>query len=126
MAWGSNPATTPDPDVHPVMEPGVGDTRVWAEWGFRSACGIPENVKRCPNGTWHEGMVGETARSMGTGVCDRKRIRHRRAPSLQARFAAGTAMFNGGLAVFHHLPPEAESDPRSSAEWSLSTVGPVG
>ena len=119
VAWGWNTANTPDKAFHPLVEPFVGETIVLADCGFRSAFGIPENVKLCPKGTWNERMVVETALSMVTVVCDLKRIRHRRATYIQARLAYVTAMFNVLLAVFHQLHPEADMYQMSIAEFSL-------
>lgn len=119
VAWDWNRANTPDKAFHYLVEPFVGETIVLADFGFRDAEGVPENLKRCPKGAWNERMMIETALSMVTVVCDLKRIRHRRTAYIQARLAFVTAMFNVLLALFHKFHPEALVYQISIAEFSL-------
>jgi hypothetical protein len=40
-----------DQHFHPLIERFTGRTIMLADWGFRSAHGVPENCKLCPKGT---------------------------------------------------------------------------
>jgi hypothetical protein len=92
---------------------------ILADWGFRCADGVPDNVKLCKKGTWNNRMVVETSFSLLTVVCNAKKIHHRLEPYIEARLAYTVAMFNILLKLFHALHP-AESDFKMSiAEFSL-------
>ncbi len=108
-----------DQHFHPIIEQVNGQSRVLADYGFRSVDGIPGNCKLCAKGTWNERMCVETALSMVTVVCDLKRIHHRFSVYIQARLAAVVAMFNVMLTLYHRLHPHADPFQMSIAEFSL-------
>jgi hypothetical protein len=108
-----------DKHFHPVVEPFIGQTIALADFGFRDKDGVPENMKICKKGTWHERMCVETVFSMLTIVCDLKRIRHRLSAYIQMRLAYVVAMFNILLDLFHLRHPEADPFKMSIAEFSL-------
>lgn len=119
VAWDWNTMNTHDKHFHPVVEPFIDQTIAFADWGFRSKDGHPENMKLCKKGTWNERMYVETALSMVTVICDLKRIRHRLNAYVQARLAYVAAMFNVLLDLFHLLHPDADPYQMSIAEFSL-------
>ncbi len=90
-----------------------------ADWGFRCAQGVPENVKVCKKGTWNERMLVETSFSLLTVVCNAKKIHHRLEAHLEARLAYTVAMFNICLKLFHQLHPDESVFKMSIAEFSL-------
>ncbi len=102
-----------------IVAPLIGTTIVLADYGFRDQNGVPENMKVCKKGTWHERVCVETALSMVTVVCDLKRIRHRLAAYIQARLAFVAAMFNVLMDLFHTIHPSADPYKISIAEFSL-------
>jgi hypothetical protein len=108
-----------DQHFHPLIQRYDGQSIVLSDLGFRSAQGIPANLKLCAKGTWNERMTVETALSMLTVVCDLKRIRHRLPPYIQARLASVVAMFNVLLTLFHRFHPDADPSQMSIAEFSL-------
>jgi hypothetical protein len=119
VAWDWDTMNVHDQRFHPLIEQMNGQSIVLADYGFRSAQGIPANCKLCAKGTWNERMCVETALSMVTVVCDLKRIHHRLRPYIQARLASLVAMFNVLLTLFHHLHPDADPFKMSIAEFSL-------
>jgi len=119
VAWDWNTMNTHDKHFHHVVEPFIGQTIAFADWGFRSKDGHPENMKLCKKGTWNERMYIETALSMVTVICDLKRIRHRVAAYIRARLSYVAAMFNVLLDLFHQLHPDADPYKMSIAEFSL-------
>ena len=110
---------THDQHFHPVAEAVSEKSVVFADEGFRKADGIPDNMKLCKKGTWNERMFVETALSMGTIVCDLKRMRHRFEVYVTARLACVSAMFNVLLNLYHDLHPDAHPMKMSIAEFSL-------
>jgi hypothetical protein len=90
-----------------------------ADWGFRSAKGVPTNVKLCKKGTWNSRMMVETSFSLLTVVAHAKKIYHRRVADIAARLAYTVAMFNICWRVFHRLHPEEPAYKMSIAEFSL-------
>ena len=56
-----------------------------ADWGFRCAAGVPNNVKICKKGTWNERMLVETSFSLLTVVCHAKKIHHRLEAYIETR-----------------------------------------
>ncbi len=110
-----------DQRFHPLVAPCVGTTIVLADDGFRDQNGVPENMKICKNGAWHERMCVETAWSLVTVIGDVKRIRRRLAAYIQARLAFVSAMVNVRMDLFHTIHPDADADPykMSIAEFSL-------
>ncbi len=119
VAWDWDTMNVHDQRFHPVIEQVNGQSIVLADYGFRSAQGIPDNCKLCAKGTWNERMRVETALSMVTVVCGLKRIHHRLWPYIQARLASVVAMFNVLLTLFHQLHPDADPFKMSIAEFSL-------
>ena len=98
---------------------GAWDEIMLADWGFRCAQGIPDNVKLCKKGTWNDRMVVETAFSMLTVVCKAKKIHHRVEIYIETRLAYMAAMFNICLKLFHELHPGESTFKMSIAEFSL-------
>src|SRR5258706_1714828 len=90
-----------------------------ADWGFRSAAGVPENVKICKKGTWNDRMLIETSFSLLTVVCTAKKICHRLEAYIEARLSYTVAMFNICLKLFHQLHPQESRFKMSIAEFSL-------
>ncbi|MCI0709644.1 MAG: transposase [Chloroflexi bacterium] len=87
--------------------------------GFRGKDGVPDNLKWCEKGTWHERMIIETAFSMLTVVCHMKKIFHRVAAYIEARLAYTMTMFNVLLALYHQRQPDEPPHKMSIAEFSL-------
>ncbi len=94
VAWDWDTMHVSDTHVNRIVKPCVRATMVLADDGFRDQNGVPENMKICKNGAWNERMGVETACSLVTVIGGLKRIRHRRAASIQARLAVVAAMFN--------------------------------
>jgi len=117
--WDWDTLNVHDQRFHPVMERHQDETITLADWGFRSASGVPGNCLLCPKGTWNERMLVETALSLVTVICDLKHLHHRTATYIQARLAAVGAMFNVLLALFHLLHPDTNRWQLSIAEFSL-------
>lgn len=92
---------------------------IFADWGFRCAAGVPENVKLCKKGTWNERMMVETSFSLLTVICHAKKMFHRLEPYIQARLAYPVAMFNVCSQLFHDLHPSEKPFKMSFAEFSL-------
>src|SRR5579864_6499654 len=90
-----------------------------ADWGFRCADGIPDNVKLCKKGTWNERMAVETSFSLLTVVCNAKKLFHRAEDYIEARLAYTVAMYNVCLRLFHQLHPDESPFKMSIAEFSL-------
>ena len=90
-----------------------------ADWGFRCAAGVPNNVKICKKGTWNERMLVETSFSLLTVVCHAKKIHHRLEAYIETRLAYTVAMFNVCLNLFHQLHPDESLFKVSIAEFSL-------
>lgn len=119
VGWDWSGMNTHDQHFHPVAEAVSENSLVFADEGFRKADGIPDNMKLCKKGTWNERMFVETALSMGTVVCDLKRMRHRLDVYVTARLACVSAMFNVLLHLYHDLHPDAHPMKMSIAEFSL-------
>ena len=119
VAWDWDTMNVPDKRFHPVVEQVRDSSIVFADWGFRSVDGVPDNLKLCAKGTWNERMFVETALSMVTVVCDLKRIHHRLAEYVATRLACVSAMFNILVSLFHDLHPDAPPRQMSIAEFSL-------
>ena len=92
---------------------------IMADWGFRCAEGIPDNVKLCKKGTWNERMVIETSFSLLTVICQAKKIYHRTQSYIEARLSYTVAMFNVCQQLFHLLHPDQPPFKMSIAEFSL-------
>ena len=71
-----------------------GESIVLADLGFRSAQGIPENLKICKKGTWNGRMYIETVFSMCTYIFLLKQIYHRVGAYITARLAYVSSVFN--------------------------------
>jgi len=119
VSWDWSGMNAHDQHFHSVVETVQEESIVFADYGFRCAEGIPDNLNLCAKGTWNERMFVETAFSMVTVVCDLKRIRHRLTEYVATRLACVTAMFNILLAIFHDLHPDAHPMQMSIAEFSL-------
>jgi hypothetical protein len=119
VGWAAAPLNTADQNFYPLIEQLAERSIVLADFGFRSAGGIPTNLKLCAKGTWNERMVVETALSMVTLICDLKHLHHRAAFYIQAHLACVVAMFNVLLNMFHQLHPDADPFQISIAEFSL-------
>jgi len=117
--WAAAALNTPDQNFHPMIAQLEGRSIVLSDLGFRSAEGVPSNLKLCAKGTWNERMLVETALSMVTVVCDLKHLHHRANFHILARLACATALFNLLLGLFHQLHPTADPFQMSIAEFSL-------
>lgn len=118
VGWHWLPMNHPDQDFLPLVELVQEDGLVLADMGFRCKGGVPSNLKLCLKGTWNERMMVETTFSLLTVVCQTKKMFHRTAAHLQARFAYTAAMFN----VLVQLDRQFHPDHRftlSIAEFSL-------
>ncbi|MGH2480855.1 MAG: hypothetical protein ACRDHW_14475, partial [Ktedonobacteraceae bacterium] len=117
--WDWDTMNTLDKEFHPLIYQFRQRSIVLADYGFRSADGVPPNCKICAKGTWNERMTVETALSLVTVICDLKRLHHRLEPYIQARLASVVALFNVLLTLFHQLHPDADPFQMSIAEFSL-------
>jgi hypothetical protein len=117
--WIWDTMNCPDNDFLDFFEAYDGEAILLADWGFRCADGVPDNVKLCKKGTWNDRMVVETSFSMITVVCKAKKIHHRLEQYIDARLAYTVAMFNVCLNLFHQLHPEESVFKMSIAEFSL-------
>jgi hypothetical protein len=118
-AWIWGTLNCPDNEFLEYFGEYDGEAIFMADWGFRCADGVPENVKLCKKGTWNERMAIETSFSLLTVICKAKKFHHRLEPYIQARLAYTAAMFNVCLALFHQLHPEQSQFKMSIAEFSL-------
>ena len=119
VGWDWNGMNVHDQAFLPVVEQVQDESIVFADFGFRCAGGVPDNLKLCAKGTWNDRMLIETILSMLTVVCKAKKMHHRLQPYLEARLAYMVAMFNVLLDLFHQLHPEANPYQLSIAEFSL-------
>jgi len=92
---------------------------ILADWGFRCASGLPENVKVCKKGTWNDRMAIETTFSLLTVVAHAKHMHQRAEAYIGAHLAYTAAMFNVCLNLFHTLHPNHSPFKVSIAEFSL-------
>src|SRR5579859_117754 len=118
-AWIWDPLNRPDQDFLPFLAEYDEEAIILADWGFRWADGLPDNVKLCKKGTWHDRMMVETSFSLLTVVCQAKKIFHRAEAYIETRLAYTVAMFNVCLALFHRLHPDQPPFKMSIAEFSL-------
>jgi hypothetical protein len=117
--WIWDTMNSPDQEFLDFFEEYDQQAIVLADWGFRCADGVPDNVKICKKGTWNDRMLVETAFSLLTVVCNAKKIHHRLEAYIEARLAYTVAMFNICLKLFHQLHPAASVFKMSIAEFSL-------
>ena len=117
--WIWDTMNCPDNDCLDFFEDYDGQAILLADWGFRCADGIPDNVKLCKKGTWNDRMTVETSFSLLTVICKAKKIHHRLEAYIDARLAYTVALFNVCLKLFHQLHPEASVFKMSIAEFSL-------
>ena len=92
---------------------------ILTDYGFRCAAGIPDNVKLCAKGTWNDRMSIETAASVVTVLSQAKKIFHRKAAYVEARFAYLAAMFNVLRTLYQQLYPDEPKSKISLAQFSL-------
>jgi len=118
-AWIWDALNCPDNDFLDYFEEYDGEAIFMADWGFRRAGGVPNNVKLCKKGTWNERMLIETSFSLLSVVCNAKKIYHRSEAYIQARLAYTAAMFNVCTQLFHLLHPDESPWKMSIAEFSL-------
>ena len=116
VAWKWLPMNAHDRQFNDEIEKLNGQTISLSDLGFRCADGVPENLKLCEKNTWNERMIVETVFSLLTVVCDMKKIFHRLADYIEARFAYVAAMFNILLSLFHQLYPDLSAHKISIAE----------
>jgi hypothetical protein len=119
VAWKWLPMNAHDQQFNNEIEKLNGLTISLSDLGFRCAEGVPENLKLCEKNTWNERMIVETVFSLLTVICDMKKIFHRLADYIEARFAYTAAMFNVLLTLFHRLYPDLPAHKVSIAEFSL-------
>jgi len=119
VGWLWDTLNTPDNDFLEFLGDFDGQAVILADWGFRCANGVPDNVKLCKKGTWNARMVVETSFSLLTVVAHAKKIHHRVTDAIEARLAYTVAMFNTCLRLFHRLHPDEPAFKMSIAEFSL-------
>jgi hypothetical protein len=106
VGWHWLTMNCPDQDFLPLVtllnEAGV----VLSDLGFRCKAGLPDNLKLCVKGTWNDRMRIETSFSLLTVVCQAKKLFHRTAAHLEARFAYTAAMFNVLIGLHRQLHPD--------------------
>ena len=117
--WIWDTMNCPDQEFLDFFEEYDQEAIVLADWGFRCAEGVPNNVKICKKGTWNDRMLVETAFSLLTVVCNAKKIHHRLEAYIEARLAYTVAMFNICLKLFHQWHPDESVFKMSIAEFSL-------
>jgi hypothetical protein len=117
--WIWDHMNCPDNDFLPFFAEFDQEGIILADWGFRCADGVPDNVKICKKGTWHDRMMVETSFSLLTVIAHAKQIHHRAEAYLEARLAYTVAMFNVCCQLFRDLHPEHGNFKMSFAEFSL-------
>jgi len=117
--WIWDKMNCPDKNFLDFFEEYDGQGIMLADWGFRRAEGVPDNVKLCKKGTWNDRMVVETSFSLLTVVCHAKKMHHRFEAYIEAHLAYTVAMFNTCLKLFHALHPDESEFKMSIAEFSL-------
>ena len=118
-AWIWDRLNCPDNTFLDFFQTYNGEAIFMADWGFRRAEGIPDNVKLCKKGTWNERMLIETSFSLLTVICNAKKIYHRTEAYIEVRLAYTAAMFNVCTQLFHQLHPNESAFKMSIAEFSL-------
>jgi len=117
--WRWDTLNCPDNTFLDLLEGYQEQAIILADWGFRCAQGVPDNVKVCKKGTWNDRMAVETTFSLLTVVAHAKKMFHRTEAYLGARLAYTAAMFNVCLSLFHQLHPDESPFKVSIAEFSL-------
>jgi hypothetical protein len=118
VGWHWLPMNHPDQDFLPLVELIKDDGVVLADMGFRCKRGVPDNLKLCLKGDWNDRMMIETTFSLLTVICQAKKMFHRTAAHLEARFAYMAAMFNVLVKLDRQFHPEHKFT-LSIAEFSL-------
>jgi hypothetical protein len=112
-------ANSYDAAFHPWIEQFAVQMVVFADHGFHSQDGDPDNLKICPRGKWNGRMLVETVFSLLNLVCRLKKASQRVWNALYARLSLTMAAFNL-LAAWHGLKPDKKGVVRLSlAEFSL-------
>jgi hypothetical protein len=93
-AWDGATATVPDTPFHPLIVPGAGQMRVWADTGFQAKTGDPAPLTVCPRGTGNPRMLGEPVLSRRTTVFYSKQVGQRVWAYFRARIASMLAACN--------------------------------
>jgi hypothetical protein len=93
-AWQAATANVSDSEFHPLLKEFAGRMIIFADTGFHSKSGDPENVKICERGTWNVRMVVESVFSLLTRVCHSKRMTHRVWEYFEMRLGFLIAVFN--------------------------------
>jgi len=117
--WIWDQMNCPDNDFLPFFAEFDQEGIILADWGFRCADGVPDNVKICKKGTWNDRMMVETSFSLLTVIAHAKKIHHRAEAYIEARLAYPVAMFNVCCQLFRDLHPEHGNFKMSFAEFSL-------
>ncbi len=92
---------------------------ILADWGFRCAQGLPNNVKICKKGTWNDRMAIKTTFSLLTVVAHAKKMYHRAEPILAPMLPILPPCSNTCLTLFHQLDPDQSPFKVSIAEFSF-------
>jgi hypothetical protein len=117
--WGWTTLNRPDQDFLDWLGEFEEQAVMMADWGFRCADGVPNNIKLCKKGTYNDRMVIETSFSLLTVVAHAKQMHHRLEDYMEARLAYTVALFNICLRLFHRLHPDEPAFKMSIAEFSL-------
>lgn len=118
VGWHWLPMNQPDQDFLPLVSLLKDEGVVLSDLGFRCKAGVPDNLKVCRKGTWNDRMSIETTFSLLTVICQAKKMFHRTAAHLEARFAYMAAMFNVLIGLDRQRHPDHEFS-LSIAEFSL-------
>ena len=117
--WDCDTANVPDNTFHYLIEPFIEKMIVFADSGFHSKDGDPENLKICQKGEWNDRMLVETVLSMLTVVSHFKKMTHRKWDYLKSRIAYYMASFNI-LTQWFGLPADEDGFvPLSIKDFSL-------
>ena len=94
VAWQAATANVSDTEFHPLLKEYEAEMIIFADTGFHSKEGDPENVKICERGTWNVRMIVESVFSLLTRICHSKQMRHRVWEYFEMRLGFLMAIFN--------------------------------
>ena len=92
--WQARTANVSDTEFHPLLKEFEEQMIIFADTGFHSKEGDPENVKICERGTWNVRMVVESVFSLITRVCHSKQMKHGVWEYFEMRLGFLMAIFN--------------------------------
>jgi hypothetical protein len=92
--WKAKTANVSDTEFHPLLKEFDGLMIIFADTGFHSKEGDPENVKICERGSWNVRMVVESVFSLLTRICHSKQMKTRVWEYFEMRLGFLMAIFN--------------------------------